>query len=423
MQANRYKLTVTKLSEILNSSYEAEKIFDVIFDELESIVDYDFGAIYYLNADRINLKAKRVLSKDFVIKNNFSDVTSAVKTELFKPTPSIFNKKSKLAKLTIEPVLKQNSASYIISKLLIQNTVFGFIIIAKNGNDAFKEEDMDILNSFASVISYAIKDSELSSVFRLQLKALQESIIEKSIAYKTIKEQNKLILEADAAKNEFLANISHELRTPLNAIIGFSEVLKEKLFGDLTEKQAEYVGDIHLSGIHLLGVINEILDISKIESHAMKLNYTEFDFKNAVNEVVNVVNPLAKKKKISIITDYKQEITLKADFQKIQQILFNLLSNAIKFTKEDGKIEIILDSDNKNAKITVKDNGIGIDKKYHGKIFGKFVQLHSSYTKNESSTGLGLTITKELVEMHGGKITLESTLDKGSTFIIEIPLI
>ena len=258
------------------------------------------------------------------------------------------------------------------------------------------------------------------------MKALQESIIERAQAHATIQKQNEKILAADKIKTEFLANTSHELRTPLNAIIGFSEVLSKQLFGNLNEKQSEYVRDIHVSGLHLLGMINEILEISKIEAKAIKLAPSTFNLKMSLSEVVNIVHPLADKKKIHLIKNAKEDVEIHADYQKVQQILYNLLSNAIKFTKEGGHIEtgykLTSGVTKKAVKIYVKDDGIGIDKKHHDKIFDKFVQLHNIYCKNESSTGLGLTITKELVQLHGGKISFESEPDKGTTFFVTLPL-
>ncbi len=264
---------------------------------------------------------------------------------------------------------------------------------------------------------------ELSNVFKIQLKALKDGLTEKNESLKIIKEQNEKILEADKAKNEFLANVSHELRTPLNAILGFSEILATNLYGDLNPKQTEYISDIRASGVHLLGIINEILDISKIEAKAVKLVRSTFDISRALDEVANILEPLASKKAIKLNKVLEEDFEVYADYQKIQQILYNLVNNAIKFSPKDSQIELICEKDSDKFRIKVRDNGIGIDKKYHGKIFAKFVQLDCAYTKKESSTGLGLTITKELVELHAGKITLMSEVDNGSTFIIEIPLL
>ena len=192
--------------------------------------------------------------------------------------------------------------------------------------------------------------------------------------------------------------------------------------GELNNKQSEYISDIRVSAIHLLSMINEILDISKIEANAMKLVSSSFYISRALDEVVNVLQPLAIKKSISLTKILSEDFQVFADYQKIQQILYNLVNNAIKFSPEKGQVDIEAELKPDSFVIKVRDNGIGIDEKYHGKIFAKFVQLDSAYTKKESSTGLGLTITKELVELHGGNISLMSEVNKGSTFIIDIPI-
>lgn len=310
----------------------------------------------------------------------------------------------------------ENQNSFFV-KLKIKSSVFGFMVL-----QAKKELSDEIKTSFeavVSVLSYKIKDFELAEVFKMQLKAMQEAVIEKQEAYEIIKTQHKKLQELDKVKTQFLANITHELRTPLNAIIGFSEALDSKLFGDLNQKQAEYIKDIQISSLHLLGMINEILDISKIEAHAMKFNPDKINPNVVIQEVINILEPLYKNKNIdvSFITEFDGFIN--ADYQKLRQILFNLLSNAIKYTNDNGKIEIIQETKNKDYILKIKDNGVGIDKKYHNKIFKKFVQLDNIYCKKQSSTGLGLTITKELVKLHNGKISLKSELNKGTTFIVE----
>ena len=348
---------------------------------------------------------------------NFPEI---LKSKLYENAVFVFDEKSKF--FNALDINKTNS-HYLIAKLNIRETIFGFILLTRPAAMPFSKEDEFLAKSLAALVSYSIKDSELSNVFKLQLRALQDSIIDKTQAYATIKKQNEKILEADKLKNEFLANISHELRTPLNAIIGFSEALSMKIFGPLNEKQEEYVTDIHVSGLHLLGMINEILELSKIEAKAVKLALSKFNLQTSLNEVVNIVRPLANKKHIKLEKVTNDFLEIEADYQKIQQILYNLLSNAIKFTPENGEIQIGYNINKKDVVMFVKDNGTGIDKKYEGKIFGKFVQLNNVYSKKESSTGLGLTITKELTELHGGKIWFESTVGKGTTFFVRLPLL
>jgi len=247
---------------------------------------------------------------------------------------------------------------------------------------------------------------------------MQDVVLEKKEAYEIINKQHKKLQELDKAKNLFLANISHELRTPLNAIIGFSQALDSKIFGELNDKQAEYIKDIQISSLHLLGMINEILDISKLEAQAMKFTPVELNAHQTIQEVVNILEPLYKNKNINLTFNSEYEGLIKADYQKFQRILYNLLSNAIKFTNNSGKIEIFSKKENNDYILIIKDNGIGIEKKNHNKIFKKFVHLNNVYMKNQSSTGLGLTITKELVKLHKGKINLISELNKGTTFEI-----
>lgn len=420
---NRFKNILENIPKILDSDDNLEKNFEKAITQLREIVDFDNAYICYLNAGCANIQYRSTLTDgttpvnydEFAI--NFPEI---LKTKLYDNQVFTFDEGSSFYNAL---KLKPTNSHFLIAKLNIRTTVFGFVMLTKPKKEPFTKDDEDLVCAFASLVAYSIKDSELSSVFKLQLRALQDSILEKTEAYATIKKQNEKILAADKIKNDFLANISHELRTPLNAIIGFSEVLSMKMFGPLTEKQEEYVTDIHVSGLHLLGMINEILELSKIEAKAVKLALSKFNLQTSVNEVVNIVRPLANKKNIDLQKNAKDFVEIEADYQKIQQILYNLLSNAIKFTPDEGKIEIGYKLENSHVILYVKDTGIGIDQKYEGKIFGKFVQLNNVYSKKESSTGLGLTITKELVELHYGKIWFESVIDKGTTFFVRLPLV
>ena len=410
------KKILNAISEFLNFKVNDDvNSFTLFLDEIRKYISFDSGLICYINADILNIKAIKNYTTDKIFdeSEHFFQLDDQEIKSLIK------NDKIKIEKSKFKFLSCDDNIEYLIADLKIGDNIFGFLIVARK--ESFNSDEILALKSISSLISYSIKDSELSNVFNLQLKALEANVIEKTKAYETIKIQNEKIQEANKAKNEFLANISHELRTPLNSIIGFSEVLKEKIFGDLNEKQLEYIKDIYISGVHLLGMINEILDISKLESKAMTVNYIDFLLYKAVEEVLNIIKPLADKKSISLERELDTSIEIQADYQKIQQILYNLLSNAIKFTSENGKIKVKIEKKDQNILIKISDNGIGIDQKYHGKIFAKFVQLDSSYTKKESSTGLGLTITKELVLMHNGNIYLESKVNQGTTFIVEIP--
>ena len=299
----------------------------------------------------------------------------------------------------------KNDFKYSLSEeLKIQNTPFGRIQITRNKE--FDNTEQEIFKTCASIIANLIKDIEVSKIINMQVKALQEGILETNEAY-----QNEKV------KNDFFANFSHELRTPLNSIISSSELMSEQIFGQLNSKQLEYINDIRISGLHLLGMINDILDLAKVEAKSMKLNPSEIDLTIISEEVCNIVKPLAEKKNIKIKKNYSCNTTIFADSQKIQQIMFNLISNAIKYTPDNGNINIGIEKDAKGVILKIKDTGIGIDKKYHKKIFEKFTQLGAQ----KNSNGLGLTITKELVKLHNGKITVNSELQKGAEFIVRIP--
>lgn len=412
-------LTSDKILKLIPSLFETDLNSERhLFKNFEKILSFDEGFIYYANPDSLQLKYSYKKHANYEKEATFK-LNSDLKKFIFSKTGEITDETSDLVK-TIE-LEGTSQKSYLVSKISIKSTVFGVVVLSKREKNFYKQEDLDALDAVSSVLSYLLKDVELSNVFKIQLKALKDGIIEKNNAYKTIKEQNEKILEADKVKNEFLANISHELRTPLNSILGFSDILGTQLYGNLNPKQEEYINDIKVSATHLLGMINEVLDMSKIEANAMKVVKSAFWISRAVDEVANILSPLAQKKNIKLIKNMDVDFEVFADYQKIQQILYNLVSNAIKYSPENDEVEISVNSDDENFRILVHDNGIGIDKKYHGKIFAKFVQLDSAYTKKESSTGLGLTITKELVELHGGKISLISEVNNGSTFIVEIP--
>lgn len=410
-----------KAIKFLPTFFDNRLEFDVhgagIFEPLRNIIDFDEAYVFFLNPDSIKLKYLFGKERRYASGDVFK-INSDIKQDLLSGSSMIVDSDNALIQL----LKLENNRSFLISKLVIKDTVFGFVLLCKSEESYYQPEFIDIANAVGSVISYNIKDIELSGVFKTQLKALTDSFMETQLAYKTIEKQNLKILESDKVKTEFLANISHELRTPLNAIIGFSETLSNKLFGELNDKQSEYVHDIHVSGIHLLGMINEILDISKIEAHAMTLNPTDFSISRAVEEVLNIVRPLADKKSIILEKSISKDEAILADFQKIRQVLYNLLSNAIKFSPENGTIDVDVKFTKNNLVIEVTDEGIGIAAKDQAKIFEKFVQLENTYTKKESSTGLGLTITKELVEMHSGEISVKSEIGKGATFIVKIPL-
>jgi signal transduction histidine kinase len=266
----------------------------------------------------------------------------------------------------------------------------------------FKSELINLLQTFATQSALAIQNARL---------------------FRQIEDKSRQIEAANRHKSEFLANMSHELRTPLNAIIGFSEVLGERLFGELNEKQAEYTDDILSSGRHLLSLINEILDLSKVEAGRMELELATFDLPLAIDNARTFVRERATRHGITVDLKVDERLgEFLGDERKIKQILLNLLSNAVKFTPEGGRIGINARQTNGAVEISVTDTGIGIALEDQPRIFEEFRQVGSDYEHKSEGTGLGLTLAKKFVELHGGRIWVESEVGKGSTFTFTLPI-
>jgi signal transduction histidine kinase len=285
--------------------------------------------------------------------------------------------------------------------LLRERSIIGGLVVRRKSTGEFRPEVIEVLKTFATQSVLAIQNARL---------------------FREIEEKSRQIEAANRHKSEFLANMSHELRTPFNAIIGFSEVLGERLFGELNEKQAEYTDDILGSGRHLLSLINEILDLSKVEAGRMELELAGFDLPLAIDNARTFVRERATKHGIAL--DVKVDGGLGefvGDERKIKQILLNLLSNAVKFTPEGGRIGINARQIDGSVEISITDTGIGIAAEDQPKIFDEFRQVGIDHKHKSEGTGLGLTLAKKFVELHGGNIRVTSEIGKGSTFTFTLP--
>jgi len=245
--------------------------------------------------------------------------------------------------------------------------------------------------------------------------------IQNARLFREIEDKSRELEIASRHKSEFLANMSHELRTPLNAVIGFSEVLAEGMFGELNAKQAEYVRDIMESGRHLLSLINDILDLSKVEAGRMELELAEFDLPSVVDGALLLMRERASRKGIELARDVDASIpTIRADERKVKQVLLNLLSNALKFTPDGGRVAVRIAARDGMVAVAVSDTGVGIAKQDQQAVFEEFRQVGSA-AKRVEGTGLGLALVRKFVELHGGCVGVESEPGTGSTFTFTIP--
>jgi two-component system, NtrC family, sensor kinase len=300
-----------------------------------------------------------------------------------------------------EILIRLGYRSLLAVPLLREDHLIGGLVVNRKIAGEFTFEVIDLLRTFATQSALAIQNARL---------------------FREIEDKSRQLEVASQHKSEFLANMSHELRTPLNAIIGFSEVLAERMFGEINDKQAEYLSDILDSGRHLLSLINDILDLSKIEAGRMELNLSDFDLPTAVDNTLMLMRERAHRREIALeCTVDEGLVTIRADERKVKQVLLNLLSNALKFTLEGGRIDVRASMCDAKVVISVTDTGVGIAPEDQATVFEEFRQVGAASKKVEG-TGLGLAISRKFVELHGGRMWVESEVGKGSTFAFTVPL-
>jgi GAF domain-containing protein len=283
-----------------------------------------------------------------------------------------------------------------------EDHLIGGLTVIRKATGEFAPEIIDLLRTFATQSALAIQNARL---------------------FHELADKSRQLETASQHKSEFLANMSHELRTPLNAIIGFSEVLGERMFGDLNEKQEEYLKDIHASGQHLLSLINDILDLSKIEAGRMELELAEFHLPQAIENALVLVRERALRRGITLEQSIDPRLgEIQGDERKVKQVLLNLLSNAIKFTPEGGRVGLRAEPVDERVEVAVSDTGVGIAPEDQEAVFEEFRQVGAA-EKRAEGTGLGLALARKFIELHGGRIWVESQVGVGSTFTFTLPVL
>jgi len=285
--------------------------------------------------------------------------------------------------------------------MVYEGRLIGSLVVSRNRPGDFSAETIELLRTFATQSALAIQNARL---------------------FHEIADKSRQLEAASRHKSEFLANMSHELRTPLNAILGFSEVLAQGMFGDVNQKQSEYLHDILESGRHLLSLINDILDLSKIEAGRMELEAADFDLPNAIENALVLVRERGIRRGIRLGSTIDTRLgMISGDERKVKQVLLNLLSNALKFTPEGGEIDVTAHLHDHLAEVSVADTGIGIAPADQSTVFEEFRQVGTADKKAEG-TGLGLTLSRKFIELHGGKIWVQSEVGRGSTFTFTLPV-
>lgn len=412
----KHSAAYTEILTRLGSTIDLDTILREGLSNLMEYTNSPLGAVYLYDPDSkvlvpfVTNGAKKVVSEQQFDLDEGIPGQTAVKKEMIVvtdiPADSIFRIETGLCEISPKTVVS--------TPMVFKDMLLGVVITCHLGD--VPPDMLDFMKRIVGQHAVAVNNAKTYLKTQKMASTLKEQRDELNI-------KTHELAAASRTKSEFLANMSHELRTPLNSIIGFSDILYDGTFGALNEKQSRYVSNILTSGKNLLGLINDILDLSKVEAGKMELQYEDFNVSDAINEVTTVTAPLAAKKNIVMETKIDPGLTtIVADKGKVKQILYNLISNANKFTPEGGSITINGLRVGDMAQIEVKDTGIGISKDDQKKLFQSFVQLDSSTSREYSGTGLGLVLVKRFVEQHSGEVKLQSEPGKGSSFIFTIPI-
>jgi signal transduction histidine kinase len=406
--------TAEILRVISSSPTDIQPVFDAILENATRLCDGHLGLLGLYDGETYQPVAQRGANADFakwlIDRGPFKPGSSGgVLTRMIaerrpihipdhRESPAYRERKPN----TVAFVELGGARTYLAVPMLKEGRVVGGITIYRPEVRPFTQEQIDLVSTFANQAVIAIENVRL---------------------FKEIQEKGRQLEVANKHKSEFLANMSHELRTPLNAVIGFSDLLLERMFGEMNAKQENYIRNIQTSGKHLLSLINDILDLSKVEAGRMELDVSSVHVPSALQNAMMLIRERAQRQNIALSCNVDPQIAeISADERKFKQIMLNLLSNAVKFTPEGGRVDVDARLLNGHLEISVKDTGVGIAEQNQQAVFEEFRQVGRQYSGKQEGTGLGLALTRRFVELHGGTIRLESELGRGSTFTFTLPL-
>jgi signal transduction histidine kinase len=396
-----------EVSQAVNSTLDLAAVLSTIVAKAVQLSDTDAGAIYVYDdlAHQFRLRATHGMSEELIeaIANRqpeLGDTTIGEAAERREPI--------QIANLSEEPpaplmdiILAAGFRALLVVPLLRPDRSFGALVVRRRQPGEFPKATVDLLQTFAAQSVLAIQNARL---------------------FTEIEEKSRQLEVASQHKSQFLANMSHELRTPLNAILGYTELMLDEIYGEVPGKMRGVLDRIQSNGRHLLGLINDVLDLSKIEAGQLTLAVASYSLEDVVHGVVTSVESLATAKQLALKLDIPRNLPAgRGDERRIAQVLLNLVGNAIKFT-EKGEVAIAASATNGSFNIAVRDTGPGISVADQVKIFEEFHQADNSATKTKGGTGLGLSIAKRIVEMHGGRIWVESSPGTGATFSVSLPV-
>jgi signal transduction histidine kinase len=396
------------VSQAINSTLELQALLEAILAHACRLADAGGGAIYTFDeaSEEFTLAATHGMSGDLIeavrkAHRRLHDDSPMAHSALRRSAIEISDIASETAYEMRDALLKADIRALLAVPLLREDQIVGTLMVRRRNPGTFGQSVVDLMQSFASQSALAIQNARL---------------------FQEIEDKSRQLETASQHKSQFLANMSHELRTPLNAILGYSELMQDGIYGELPIKTKQVLDRVEQNGKHLLGLINDVLDLSKIEAGQLVLGIENYSMRDIVHTVVSATESLAAAKSLPLKVEISDSMPNgQGDERRLTQVLLNLVGNAIKFT-DQGEVRISAKAADGNFTVAIVDTGPGIPAAEQGRIFEEFHQVDSSNTKRKGGTGLGLAIAKRIIELHRGRIWVESEVGRGSTFRFELPV-